>query len=399
MASAALVASELLRPSESGNGGAGGAANGGTQGNGAAGGLVTYSSANGGAGLTGGRAGDTVLNTGNSGSGGNVAGANVLIDVGTATGSGAVGTISLGSTRGNVNIGRTSATTTITGAVGQSGGNVTFRDSGGTLRYGVDANGLPSLGHRFEFRESWMWGGATSWTSSTHAALVLPNSSNVWILNSGANAGSGFVNSTGWTPNNAGTGGLTFNAGTAGGAAATIAIQMGSPFIKPSNVPNLAIIGEWGFAMNTTVGNGTVYRHGWSHVTSTTGTGALTGAVGTPTNGAWFESLNGAAWSCKTDNVAGGGTTTTTVSGTSPVVSTGQIFRIEQYGAGTPYGQNTVKFFIDGTQVCLHTTNIYVADTITWNISAFVPTSAISQTASMGSLFLWSNLIESPAAP
>lgn len=271
-------------------------------------------------------------------------------------------------------------------------GQTTFRDSAGTLRYGVDANGLPSLGHRFEYREHWMWGGATSWTSSTHASLVLPNSSNVWILNSNSTAGSGFVNSTGWTPNNAGTGGLTLNAGTS--ANGLIQIQMGSPFIQPANVSNLVTVGEWGFAMSLVAANGTTYRHGWSHVTATTGTGTLSAT----SVGAWFESTNGAAWSCKTNTT---GTVTTTVTTNVPVAATGQIFRIEQYGIGTPYGPSPlVKFFIDGTLVCAHTSNVYSTDTITWNITATVGAGAVSaQTASVGSVLLWANQIASPAAP
>lgn len=76
------------------NGGNGGAANGGTAG-------------------TGGASASMTIKTGNAGTGGNAASGSITIDTGTATGSGAVGTISIGATRGALTLGLANGLITI----------------------------------------------------------------------------------------------------------------------------------------------------------------------------------------------------------------------------------------------------------------------------------------------
>jgi hypothetical protein len=269
-----------------------------------------------------------------------------------------------------------------------------WKDGAGTPHFGIDDAGFPSLGALFEFRECWMWGGnaASGWTSSTKASTVIGNSANAWILNQNSTAGSGFVNSTGTFNNSPLATGITFNVGTASGGSAQL--QMGSPFIKLNNITNMYVIAEWSAGMSVVSVNQTVYRWGYSHVTSTTGTGSVTSAA--HPGGAWFENSNGGAWSCKTDDLT---TTTTTVTGVSPVANNCQTFRIEQYGSGTMLGANTVIFYIDGVQVAKHTTNVYTASDVTFNFGGTTAAIAPAQTASVGQVLLMFNTIAVPVIP
>jgi len=79
------------------SGGVGGASSGGTTNNGGAGGAASLIAGNGGNGTTtGGAGGSVAITAGNAGTGGNAAAGNITITPGTATGSGAAGSVTVG---------------------------------------------------------------------------------------------------------------------------------------------------------------------------------------------------------------------------------------------------------------------------------------------------------------
>ena len=87
----------------------------------------------------------------------------------------------------------------------------------------------------------------------------------------------------------------------------------------------------------------------------------------------WKASAN-TNWQCKTDN---GAATTTTDSGVPPVANTFQRLRIDFYGSGVTGGLRTL-FYIDGTIVASHTTNITTT-------ASLVPRANVLATANTGS--------------
>jgi hypothetical protein len=271
-----------------------------------------------------------------------------------------------------------------------TGAQLVHRDSAGFAHYGVDAFGLPSLGSRFEFRENWLWtataaGASTTLTASQTNATI--NNNTTWAYTSTANA-TGFTNLSGFaggTPVNAG---ITIGSGTAAGTNSTL-LRMPTPFMV-FNVTNTAIVAEWPMVVSAVGANGVTVAAGVSN----------NGVNVAHPGGYWFEKGNGDTnWKCMTDTGTVGPTANSTLQSIAPVAATAQIFRIEVFGAGTPYGAATAKFYVDGVLMCNTTTNVFTGGSLLFSAYNAITVGSTQRNLSIGPLLLMFNQVPSLSMP
>ncbi len=204
-----------------------------------------------------------------------------------------------------------------------------FQDQNAKTRFGVDSQGLPSLGS-YHYK-------AEDFGSMTGSYVT-----------------SGFVGSTGWVSAVAGTGlGVKYLNNTGTDTTSPIG---GGAFIDPSSTAS----GASYFFNNANLmlhqNTSTVAVWEWSAMfpALTSNVNSIMGiyasnSVAHP-NGFGFWWGGSGNWQWFTDN----GTTRTITALSSPVAPTAsrfQRFRIEFFGSGSPLGANTVKLYIDGTLV------------------------------------------------
>lgn len=262
------------------------------------------------------------------------------------------------------------------------------RDSSGNAHYGVDSYGLPSLGARFEHRINFQCaslaaGGITLTASATNStpAGCIPD----WAYSSTANA-TGFVVSSGLATGSPISSGVAIGSGT---LSTNATVLQAPPFVNPNNLTNLEIVAEWATSTGATGVIAATARAGLSNL--------VMNAANTNPGGYYFQKTSASAnWFCVTNDGAAGTPVDTTVASTSAAA---QMMRIEYYGAGTPLGAKTVKFYIDGTLVCTRTANVYSAAQVMWN-AYITATGGISQvTLSTGPVLLQYNQVAAAMVP
>lgn len=266
-----------------------------------------------------------------------------------------------------------------------------YEDQSGNLRFGVDSQGMPSLGSRIEFRDDYRWGADTTIASGALSAVALTNSGDVWKATAAAGALGGFVNGTGFATNYPDATGITITPGT-GASGQFISVKQALPLIVPQNLTNLYVATEWATVLSVIGTNNVTYREGMSNA-------ELTSGATDPAHpkGWYFEKLStDTNWQCVTDD---GTTTTRTSSAVPPVASTAQMMRIEYYGSGTSLGALTVKFYIDNTRVCTNTTNVYNTASVFFNYGANPTAAAASQNMAVGPVTIWFNQRSSGLIP
>ncbi len=214
----------------------------------------------------------------------------------------------------------------------------TWADSAGTKHSGTDSEGLPSLGGYLRFQEHWCW------TTTVAPTSPMVNSAGVWTYanTTSTGAGSGFAVVSGVSFTCA----LLINPGTVNGSSGDVT----GPGVNAGAFTNLYIVHEWPGRLSLIGANNATYVMGAAN-------GNL--ATAANPNGWWFSKTSAQTnWQCNTDD----GVTTSgpTDTGVPPVANVYQMFRIEFYGAGTPLGAKTVKFYIDGTLIsgCTKTANV-----------------------------------------
>lgn len=303
-----------------GAGGSGGSGATGTNGgNGGTGGAYTVATANGGNGGaagtgsagTGGAAGAISFTTGNAGTGGNVNAANISFQVGTATGSGTVGSVNINTTRGNVSMGASGSTITVTGALSQSTGAVSltanaassFTTSSGALTITAAA--------------------ASTWDSAdgTVKAATLDRTTAGTLTIAGTATAITVAANTTWNTQKAAT--LQY---TAAGAARQVLLTAQNTQAATSSVqqwsPAQEFVGHgWGYLAASTSSAGNATRSGTTVTVTTTSAHGLTNgnqvyvATGadSATIPAGLYTLTSASGSSLTFTTAGSGTFTSTV--------------------------------------------------------------------------------------
>jgi hypothetical protein len=243
-----------------------------------------------------------------------------------------------------------------------------WSDSSGNARYGVDVEGLPSLGSNYKYQLSFLCGlgASTSITLTASQTNQTPTGcSPDWIYSTSANA-TGSVASSGLAANSP-VNGLSLGSGT---ASTNFTLARSIQFVNPQNLTNLEIVFEEPVNVSTAgTGANSAYTVKVGLVNSN-----LTAAN---PGGYYFQKTSASAnWFCVTDDGAANTPVDTTVAFTTNV----QMLRIEYYGSGTTVagGTKTVKFYIDSTLVCTRTANVFSTGPVGWN-AYITATGAIAQ--------------------
>jgi hypothetical protein len=241
---------------------------------------------------------------------------------------------------------------TITGSTGASGSNpvsiqgignttgslMVVRDSLGNVRFGLDSQGIPSLGGLMDWRENW------DWTQGVSNNLQVPitNSSNRYTA---IQAGSPTGISAGSSVSGYPIAGflLNVNPGTASGSQLALANRV--YFVDTSRLNGFYFVFEWDAYLTIVGANNVTWTHGLCNST-------ITNAL---PRGYYFRKASANTnWQAVSDN----GTTATAVdTGVAPVASTMQKFRIEFYGSGTPTGAAQARFYINNNPVATISAN------------------------------------------
>lgn len=261
-----------------------------------------------------------------------------------------------------------------------------WEDSAGSAHFGVDDAGFPSIGSRFEWRETFLWATGTTIASGALTNSSLTNGASVWVANAATGALGGFGNSSGQDSVRAWPTGITINPGSTGSAQFITVKSVVS--ILPQNQTNLYAVIEYPITLSVIGANNVTFRHGMSNTELTAATNP------THPKGWYFEKAStDTNWQACTDD---GTTTNKQNTNVAPTANRAQMFRIEFYGSGTTTGAATVKFYIDSTLVATSTTNVYTAAGVFFNFGGNPSATATSQTIALGPMFIMYNLVPTP---
>jgi hypothetical protein len=257
-----------------------------------------------------------------------------------------------------------------------------WRDAANNLHFGIDDAGLPSLGNRTEFRETWMWAGSLA----AATASPVTNSSTVWNFTFATGAPT-YSAASGWTGYGHG-GGLQLNLPTTTGTTALLATNVG--LFSLAHLTNIYGVLEWAASLSIVGANNYTYNMGFAN-----------GTMGSANpGGAFFQKTSAQTnWQCVTNN-AGASQSTIIDSGVAPVAGVPNNFRIEHYGAGSTVGATTIKFYIDNALVA--TSNIVSAvhstSPVKIQFAATATATATAQTLQLGHVTMMYNNVATPLA-
>jgi hypothetical protein len=254
-----------------------------------------------------------------------------------------------------------------------------FADANGNARFGIDSQGMASLGNVFDWRENWLWAAGLGATS----ASPLTNSSNVWAWTVATgtptySSGTGFNNSPIGQS-------LVMNIPATLNSAALL--RTTSLSLAPYRLTNLYAVLEWTASLSVVTSNGVTITMGMNNGNPT--------STSTPGGFRFVKASADATWQCYTDD---GSVIWKADSGVAPVAGNANAFRIEFYGAGTPAGAATVKFYIDNLLVATSTTAIFTSGVVQICFSA-LNTVASAMTIGLGPLRFMFNQVASPLIP
>lgn len=227
------------------------------------------------------------------------------------------------------------------GPAGNLGAQQKFIDSAGNLRWGLDPAGFPTVGRRFEFRESWMFNIGAGQTASP-----MTNSTGWRAENGGGGVYSGGVSTTSSFPT------IQINPGTANTNYSFIHTSPGGGFLNKNITAFTALSLEFDACLKVVGANNQTY---WI--------GGFEGGFGDPFNnpglakGAFFRKTSAqTTWHAVVED--GGGLETEVDTGITPIANAFNNFRIHFFGSSTYVGAGTYYFFIDDVLKATITTNL-----------------------------------------